>query len=85
MVSNILDVISGEVAIVDVIEGAFSIAIGSGLLPLALQSAIAWHPDILIVEAIELLQEGRTTLLAEHLQEDQVLSMLEGGVLDVLH
>lgn len=67
------------------IHGAFGVAIGAGLLPLGLQSAVAGHPDILVVEAVELLEEGCAALLAEGLQEDQVLAVLQGGVLDVLH
>lgn len=36
------------------------------------------------MESVEFLQEGSSSLLAEGLQEDEVLAMLQGCELDVL-
>jgi hypothetical protein len=83
--SNILDVVSSEVAIVDVVKDGVGVAIGACLLPLCVEAATAGHPDVLVVEAVEFLEEGGAALLLEGLQEDQVLPVLQRGVLDVLH
>lgn len=66
------------------IEDVFGVAIGSCLLPLGVETAGAGYPNVLVVEAVELLKEGGAALLLEGLQEDQVLPVLQRGVLDVL-
>lgn len=83
--SNILDVVAGEVAILDAVSDGLCVSSGSCLLPLAVESSgAAGDPDVVVVEAVELLEVGGTALLAEGFEEDQVLAVLERGVLDVL-
>lgn len=85
MRSNILDVVSSEVAVVDASADGFGVAAGSRLLPVGVQSAGgAGHEDVAGGEAVELLEVGRAALALEGLEEDQVLAVLERGVLDVL-
>ena len=85
MRSNILDVVSSEVAIVDASADGLGVPACACLLPIGVHSAGgAGHEDVAGAEAVELLEVGRAALALEGLQEDQVLAVLERGVLDVL-
>ncbi len=82
--SNVLDVEAREVAAVDVVRDGLCVATSTCFLPGVPGAAgTAGHVDVAIGEAVELLQVGSSAFALENLDEDQVLAMLQGGVLDV--
>lgn len=47
-------------------------------------AGVVRYPDVVIVESVKFLKEGRAALVAEGLQENEILPVLQGGILDVL-
>ena len=47
-------------------------------------ACVVGHPNIVIVESVKFLKEGRTALVSERFQEDQIFPVLQSGILDVL-
>jgi hypothetical protein len=85
--SYVLNVVAREIAVVDMISNAVRVSGCPGLLPVgSTPSRVARYEDVVGGgEPVELLQVVRAALALERLQEDQVLSVLESGELDVLH
>jgi hypothetical protein len=82
--SDVLDVIARKIAVVDVVHGGFGIASCASFLPVGLDCAgVVGNPEIDGGEAVELLQVFGAAFASEEFQHDEVLAVLEGGVLDV--
>ena len=84
--SDVLGVVAGHVApAIRVPDGAF-IPTSAALLPHRLNSSGEGRlEEALVVEPVELLQVFSPSEVLEGLQHDQVVPVLESGVLDVLH
>mgnify|MGYP006910301599 CR=1 FL=1 len=85
-ISYVLYVVSREVAVVEVVHGWLCVPASACFLPDGLySSAVAGHEDVGVGEAVELLEVLGASLPLEHFQEDEVLSVLQGGELYVFN
>lgn len=83
-ISDILDVVSREVAVVVVDHHRIGESSRACLLPVSVHaSAVAGHKDAVEAETVELLEVGGSALALKGLDHDEVVAVLERGELDV--